>query len=117
MCSIDVLMQNCSSHAVGTVCPQAVFGIDLARDDPDVQVVPGALAPAWALAQGAGVDQLLLDWVVSVLPDAEQSARLLALTPQLLQKQNKERQNCSRPSLLYYHTRNPGRRRHGMAVL
>ena len=89
MCSIDVLMQNCSSHAVGTVGPQAVFRVDLARDDPDVKVVPGALAPAWALAQGAGVDQLLLDWVVCVLPDAKQSARLLALTPQLLQNRIK----------------------------
>jgi hypothetical protein len=72
-----------ASHAVAAVGAHAVLGVHLARDDTDVEVVLGALAPVRALAQRACAD-LVGGRPVRVFPDTEQPARLLALATKFL---------------------------------
>jgi len=60
-----------SSDAVSAVRSDAVLRVDLAGYDPYIEVVSGALVAVRTLTQRAGVNHLLLDWVVGVLPHAE----------------------------------------------
>lgn len=71
-------------HAVAAVRPDDVIRINLPRNDSDVKMVFGAFPPVWTLAKGAGAD-LISCGTFRVLPDTEESARLLALASNFLE--------------------------------
>ena len=78
-------------HAVTTVCADRIIAVDLSGDDPDVEVVLGALAAMGALAERAHVDVVGLGSAVRALLHAEEATGLLALASDLLQGEKMER--------------------------
>lgn len=75
------------SHAVAAVGAYGIFRVGLAGDDAGVHVVAGAAVAVRALAQGVRVHFLEL----RALLHREESAGLLALTPEALLRETRVR--------------------------